>query len=197
MQEIDARCTTQQAAGGGGGGRGEGGGANQAKPQTDRTPNRTQNQRIKNTTFDKQRTQTRHLAYGKEPNPHDRKHRRNPGGRSHAMYSKAMLRSNASKMIVKSSVVPETKNRKTKNAEQTASNSSRRNQSNSRKQTRRVTACAPTPKRERSRLEENLTPGITFKQPGRFLVGQLVTVQRPLFLGFTEQHRTASYNPRN
>ena len=54
-------------------------------------------------------------------------------GESHAVYRKSMKEKTASEMIVKSSVVPKQKPGKQKNTEKTASNSSRRGQSNSRK----------------------------------------------------------------
>ena len=101
------------------------------------------------------------------------------------MYSKTMLRSNASEMIVKSSVVPETKTEKQRKQKKQPATAVVVVSRTAEKKTSRVTACAPTPKIDRKRLEENLTPEITFRQPGRFLVGLLVAVQRPLFLGFT------------
>ena len=81
-----------------------------------------------------------------------------------------MKEKNVSKWTVMSSVVPKTKTRETKkhrkNSQQQQSSKSVKQQ----KTTSRVTACAPTPKIDRTRLEENLTPEITFRQTGRFLV---------------------------
>ena len=94
------------------GGRGEGGGdkpsqtADRPKPQPNKNP---KNQKRKH-----RQTANPNTPFGlrertKAPQKETPETRGGEGGRSHAMYSKTMLRSNASEMIVKSSVVPETK----------------------------------------------------------------------------------------
>ena len=114
MQETDARCTAQASSTRGEGGRGGGGDkpsqtaeptetTTKQKPQKSETQTPT-NSEPKQAIWPTERTKTQQKT----------KHRKNPGGRSHAVYRKSMLRSNASEMIVKSSVVPKTKNRETK-----------------------------------------------------------------------------------
>ena len=138
------------------------GGTNQAKPQAERTRNRTKNPKTRNANNNKTANTNKPLGLREKPKPNKKTPENTGGGGSHAVYSESMKRANSSEVIVKSSVVPKKQKagkQKTHTKKQPA-NRSRRSQSSSKKKQVESQPCAPTPKRERERtsLGEDLAP---------------------------------------
>ena len=151
---LDARdrrkthSTRRQHKGGGKGG------GEQAKPN--RGPPKTateQKTRERESKHRRKKPNTQAIwPYGRRnTQPNNKNTGKHPGGKGHAMSRKSMLRSNASEMIMKSSVVPKQKPGKQKNTEKNSQQQQSSKSVNSRKRTSRVTACAPTPKTEGKR----------------------------------------------
>ena len=145
MQDAQHKQTTQGGEGGGGRGRGE---TNQAKPQADRTRNRTkktqnqkrnhqQNGEHKQAIWPTGETKIQQVNTGK-----------NRGGGNHAVYRRATQKRNLSKVIVRNSVVP--KNTKQGN-KRTRKNSQQQQSSKSVEQQKQQVESQPAlpPLRER------------------------------------------------